>query len=319
MNVLSLLGVVTLILVNVFLSPASFDETYVGFGGMDRINQTHLMPITSLYQCDNYVLDSKDEENPKMSVISVRPDKTAYLNSTGNPIRGMFDYNNTFTIMADSSALYLSGTSWTTLEAGLSDSPWEGVYWGDPYSSRAYLCNGVNQNQKYLATGGLLPMQNEDSQTAIPGNITFYNNLYYATADATAYASIEAGRYIIPSSSNADTDWQEVVSKTAPNKLNLAKICSLQTQTSATCVRSNYCPISRHQIAFEGHEVLGYTNSGVVASNSLNTPSSDYYILYGATGIAQSFEAIATSLQKVKLNIWKSGNIDGNIIISIKS
>lgn len=325
---LTLLGVLIAFLGNVFLGTGSFEDVRVGWAGLDRIHQTHLLDVTSLYQCDNYVLDSKDEEDPKFSVISVRPDKTAFLNATGSSVRGLFDYTTSggdnLILMADKDAVYKSsGTLWTTLESGFSDSPWEGNLYTLPSINRLYLCNGLDNNKKFFSgRDRLYNMQNQDQETQISGTMYFTSNSITATGDAAALASLEAGQYVKSATTADDSQWVEVASKEGTTAIFSTRYTGT-TASSTLCVRSNNVVNSRHMIEYEGHEVLGYTNiSQEIQIAGISTAEPESYILRKAYGVSQSFTATKNNITGIKVRISKAflfgDDATGNILVKLK-
>lgn len=323
MNILTLLGILIAFLGNVFLGIGNFEDVRVGWGGLDRISQTHLMDITSMYQCDNYALDSKDEENPRYSVISVRPDKTAYLNATGNSVRGLFDYQTSsgdnLIIMATKDTVYRSSAgSWTTLGTGFYDSPWESVLYALPNNERIYLCNGLNNNKKFFSGRDILyDMQNQDNETTISGNLWFTQGATTATGDATAIASLEAGQYVKSATTDDDSLWMEITTIEGTT-LSFSDKYDGSTASSAVCVRSNDAANSRHMIEYEGHLVTAYTSEETTISIS-NTVSTEYWASSMAYGIGQSFTATSNQMNVLRLKIYQFDKNDGNIILKIKT
>jgi hypothetical protein len=322
MQTLSLLGILIIVLTNVFLAPGTFNQTYVGWGGLDRINPAHTVDITSLYVCDNYSLGSKDEEDPGYSTISVRPDKTNYLNATGGKCRALFDYTTSggdnLIIMADGSTVYKSGTIWTTLEAGFNDNPWEGNLYSLPNINRLYLCNGIDSNRKFFSgRDRLYNMQNQDSETLTGGTMYFTNLSSTATGDSTAIAALTAGQYVKSATTADDSQWVEIASIEGTTAI-FSTLYTGTTASSTLCVRSGDVGNSRHIIEYEGHEVLGYTD-GTNTTHITTTASTEYYQLDAAYGVAQSWEAASTSFNKLNLVIWRGAGTTGNIVIKHKA
>ena len=324
MQGLSLIGVAIGIFVSVLLGIGQYEEVYVGWKGLDRISQTQVSNIVSSDQLDNYVLDSKSEENPRFSTLSVRPDKTNHYRSTGNSIRGIFNFKTPVgddaIIMCDKTSIYKNiNNNWTTLESGFSDNPWEGVLWADPNVTRQYLTNGRETPRKYL-TSGIYHMQNQDDIAPLTGNVKFTAGTLVATADSSVISGLSAGEYIIYTSTEAASqfDWNEIVSIEG-NSL-IFSTPTFTTSQSATCYRSSDVVNARHMLEYEGHLVMAYTNISTETSVS-NAPISNYYIMgQGVTGIAQSFVAAKPTLKAITLKIGCDDNIyTGNLILKIRN
>ena len=320
--ILSILGVVYLVLANVGITPASFDDVYIGWGGIDRLSPSHTKNIVNAYQCDNYITDSKEEENPRYTTLSVRPGESTYLNDAGGAVRGLFQFSTpagTDTlIMADTDTLYKSsGTLWATLEAGYSNAPWEGELYSDPKVTRLYLCNGFDGSRKYLSEKNIsYAMQDQDNEVALVGNVYLVKNSLVATADASATSGLKAGHYIKYATAGTDDDWNEIVSTESTN----ITFNTPYTGTSAafsSAVRSTDQLSSRYIVEYKGHIVMGSSKSeSVKVSSTLGT---EYFNLKNAYGVAQSFEATSSSLDKIRMTIYRTaeGTV-GNIVIKIK-
>lgn len=323
MNGLTILGILTVYLASVYLAPGQYEDVRMGFSGLNKIQQVHGLDVVQFTQCDNYILDSKNEEEPRYTTLSVRPGETPYLNAPGGAIRGLWEYStpsgDTSFVMANSSGLYKARAStWTTLEAGLSDNPWEGYQYRDPVVSRLYLCNGIDRNRKYLSTGSY-KMQNQADATTITGGMTFYYGLAYATADASAVASLEAGEYITWSATAAATDWVEITSIEG-NTVKLSSNFPQATVVSTAVQRSNPVSISRHITEYDGHIVLGFINQPSLVVDSNLASGTNFYSLYSAFGVAQSWEATASyTLSGIRFNIWRGSGTTGNVLFKLKT
>lgn len=333
MEGLTLLGVLIAVLANVWLAPASFEDVRVGAAGLNEVSQTHLLDVTEYTVMDNWVIDSKDEESPKYSVLSVRPDKTAYLNATGSSVRGLFDYTTSggdnLILMADKGAVYKSsGTTWTTLESGFSDGPWEGNLYALPNINRHYLCNGLDKNKKFFSgRDRLYNMQNQDQETLTGGNMYFVENSLTATGDATAISAITPGQYIKFSTNAADDRWAEVASIEGTTVIFSTIYPGLSSEaltgTATKCVRSNDVVNSRYMIEYEGHEVLGYMNiSREVQIAGVSTTDCTSYLLRKAYGVSQSFIATKNNISGITFKISKTflfgDDAKGNILVKLK-
>jgi hypothetical protein len=327
--VAGLIGSFFAILSSVFLPPGNVEQVYVGWGGLKTLPPTHYRELVDMQVCDNYILDSKSEESPRFSAMSVRPGETPYLDDPGGSIRGLFNFNSpsgdSLIIMANTTGLYKSsGSSWTLLSNGFSDNPWEGYLYGDPNVTRLYLCNGRDSNKKYL-TKGLFNMQNQADYTVLSGSVTFTKNSSIATGDATSAGSIEVGMYITSTSEAADTSWVEVVSKEGTN-LTLSTPWVLSTVVANNAIRSNNVVNSKHVTEYEGHIVLGYTNIDEETIASSTTTSTEGYVLLLAKGAYQKFTATTNNITKVRLALYQlessysSFNVapHGNLIVKIK-
>lgn len=315
----------SLVMALLIISPVlglGMDDSFIKFNGLDRSNPTQLKPEISFTQCDNYVLGFKAEENPLFTSLSVRPEITAYLNDPGEAVRGLFHYQvsggDNVLLMANTDTIFKSGgTAWTTLETGLSDNPWEGVLYADPDVTRMYMCNGVNENKKYLSgKDDLYDMQDQDSETATAGTVYFTNDSVTATVDATALAALEAGRYIKSATTADDTEWVEITTIES-STLTFSRAYPGSTSAETTAVRSNNVSNSRHMLEYEGFMVLGAVGASETSLVS-NTVASTYYILDGAYGVAQSFEA-SSYFNTIELSIWRGSGTTGNIILKLKS
>lgn len=328
MNELSLLGIAIVFLANVFLGPGEFEDVRVGWGGMDHISQTHLLDITSATQSDNYIVDSKNEENPRYSTLSVRPGFSTYLTTGSTAGRGLFHYlspgGDDLMIACNTTSILKQGlSSWTTLQSGLYDSPWEGYLYTDPDVTRLYLCNGLNTNYKYISSQDrLMPMQNQDDEVTIGGTVWFTALSTTATGNAVAIASLEAGNYIKYSTAGTDDEWNEIVSIEGTT-LIFSSLTKGLAGSYSLVVRSSNIARSRYIQEFEGHIVTAYSSVETSTPVSNSATAESYYYFDGnfTTGIAQSFVAASNSMNilRVKGMRFDSYEYSGNLIIKIKS
>jgi hypothetical protein len=320
---LTLLGVAVAIFGSVFMAPGDREEVYTSFKGLDRISPTHLRDVVAFQQCDNYLLDSKNEENPRYSTMSPRPGITNYLSTASNPIRGLFHYQSPggddLMIACSTTSILKQGTSsWTTLQSGMHDSPWEGILYSDPDVTRLYLCNGVDDNQKYISSyDRVMPMQNQDDEVAIGGSVTFTNGAPTAVANATSVLSLEAGNYIKYSTAGTDIEWDEIASIEGTTLIFTSKSKN-PTGASSAVVRSSDIDRSRYVAEYDGHVITAYSSVETSTSVSNTTSTIDAYGISMAYGIAQSFEATANQMNIVRLKIYQYDKNSGNIILKIK-
>jgi hypothetical protein len=324
MQILTLLGIVFQIFLNVFLSPGAYEEVYIAWKGLDRISPSHHKEIISFYKCDNYILDSKAEENPRYSSLSVRPEVSTFLNDAGGAVRGLFQYRSPTgddaLIMCNTNTIFRSsGTVWVTLETGTADSPWEGVLYSDPNVTHLYLANGADENKKYLATGQdlIFDMQNQDDETEISGNMWFTQSALIATGDAVAIASLEAGQYIKYATGGSDIEWNEITSIEGVTVEFSAPYVGTTGSQSAV-VRSNDVENSRYILEYEGHMVTGYTSVSATSQISNTEVATQEYLMRRATGIAQSFEATSNNISAIKLKMYRSAPITGDLVLKLK-
>uniref|UniRef100_A0A6H1ZCL2 Uncharacterized protein n=1 Tax=viral metagenome TaxID=1070528 RepID=A0A6H1ZCL2_9ZZZZ len=328
----SLLGKIFLILISVFLPAQQIEEVWIASRGLDAITPTHNQEQLSFTRLDNYIIGSKAEEDPKYTTLSVRPGVSTFLNDPGTATRGMFHYRSPagddLVILATTDTIFKSsGTIWTTLEAGLSDFPWEGILYSDPDVARLYLCNGWDKNKKFLSGQSvLLPMQNQDNETQISGTVRFVVGSSVATCDAIANASLEAGQYIKPSTSHANTNWIEITSLETVGSVTTLEFSSQfpgTTEVTTSVVRSNDMDNSRYITEFAGHIVTGYVSISATTDVGPNLEGSpEYYLMRDYYGVAQSFEAITSNISRIKVRM--SGAFQsqyppaGNLVVRLK-